>query len=112
MLPEISQGSFAELVARYDFDIGGYQGRNHISKFQFGPTLSVALPDRWFISTYPSQDIVVNLVGNAKWFVPADLAIGRNLNRRTVISLEVSVPIVKQFTLYQCKLEGRIGFSF
>jgi hypothetical protein len=61
-LPELSLGSFAELVARYAFDVDGYGGRSHLSQFRFSPTLSVALPDRWFVTLYPSQDIVVNLL--------------------------------------------------
>jgi hypothetical protein len=39
-------------------------------------------------------------------------SIGRNLSERTVISLEVSVPIVKEFILYEFKLQARFGFSF
>jgi hypothetical protein len=112
MLPELSPGSFAELVARYDFDIGGSGGRNHVSRFQISPTFSVALPRHWFLTLYPSQDIAVNLLGGAKWFVPADFSLGRNLSERTVVSLEVSVPIVKEFVLYQFKLAARVGFSF
>jgi hypothetical protein len=112
MLPEISAGSFAEVVARYDFDLAGSGERNHVSRFQLSPTLSVALPERWFFTLYPSQDIVVNLIGGSKWFVPADFSIGRNLSKRTVVSLEVSVPIVKEFVLYEFKLQARFGFSF
>ena len=104
--------SFAEIVARYDFDMGGYSGRSHVSRFQWSPTLNVGLPDHWFITLYPSQDIVVNLLGGPKWFIPADFLIGRNLSKRTVVSLEVSVPIVQQFPLYQLKLEARVGVMF
>jgi hypothetical protein len=112
MLPEVSPGSFAEVVARYDFDLAGSDGRSHVSRFQVSPTFSVALPERWFFTFYPSQDIVVNLIGGSKWFLPADFSIGRNLSERTVVSLEVSVPIVKEFVLYEFKLQARFGFSF
>jgi hypothetical protein len=112
MLPELSPGSFAEVVARYDFDLAGSSVRSHVSKFQLGPTLSVALPERWFFTLYPSQDIVVNLIGGSKWFLPADFSVGRNLSERAVVSLEVSVPIVKEFVLYEFKLQARVGFSF
>jgi hypothetical protein len=112
MLSELSLGSFVEVVARYDFDMGGYVGRSHVSRFRFSPTFSVALPDSWFFTLYPSQDIVVNMLGGSKWFVPADFSIGRNLSKRSVVSLEVSVPIVKEFILYEFKLQARVGFSF
>jgi hypothetical protein len=92
--------------------MGGYVGRIHVSRFRFSPTFSVALPDSWFFTLYPSQDIVVNMLGGSKWFVPADFSIGRNLSKRSVVSLEVSVPIVKEFILYEFKLQARVGFSF
>jgi hypothetical protein len=111
-LPEISRGSFLELVLRYDFDAAGDGGRNHVSKLRFSPTLSVALPERWFVTLFPSQDIVLNTIGGNKWFVPADFSVGRNITERIVTSLEISVPIVKQFTLYDFKLEARLSYSF
>jgi hypothetical protein len=111
-LPEISRGSFFQFIARYDFDLGGYGGRSHVSQLQFGPNLNLALPDRWYVSLFPSQDIVLNSIGGHKWFVPADFSVGRNLTERTVASVEVSVPLIKQFTLYDFKLEARLSVSF
>jgi hypothetical protein len=111
-LPELSRGSYVQLIARYDFDMGGAGQRSHTSQMQFSPTLNVALPDHWFVTLFPSQDIVVNLLGKTKWFIPADFAVGRNLGDRTVASVEVSVPILKEFTLYDFKLEARLSYSF
>jgi len=111
-VPWLSAGSFAELVTRYDFDVGGYGGRSHISQVQFSPTLNIGLPNRWFVTLFPSQDFVVNLIGGPKWFIPADFSIGRSLTKDTVVSLEASVPIVKQYLLYDFKLEARLSFSF
>lgn len=111
-LPELSRGSYFQLLGRYDFDVGGDSGRSHISRFQFSPTVSVALPDRWFVTFFPSQDMVVDLLAGGKWFVPLDVSVGRNLSERVVASLEASVPVIKQFTLYDFKLEARLGFSF
>ncbi len=111
-LPWLSAGSFAELVARYDFDVGGYGGRSHVSQFQFSPTFNIGLPNRWFVTLFPSQDFVVNLIGGPKWFIPADCSIGRSISKDTVVSLEASMPIVKQTPLYDFKLEARLSFSF
>ncbi len=110
-LPEISPGSFLQFLGRYDFDLGGDGGRGHVSQIQFSPTLSLALPDRWFVTFFPSQDIVFNLT-NHRWFVPANVSIGRHLGERSVVSLEASVPVIKEFTLYDFKLEARLSFSF
>ena len=111
-LPEISPGSFFQPVVRYDFDVGGDDGRKHVSRLHFGPTLNFQFPERWFLTLFPSQDIVLNNIGGHKWFIPADFLIGRNLDERTVASVEVSIPVVKQFTLYDFKLEARLSFSF
>jgi len=111
-LPGISVGSFAEIILRYDTDVGGYGGRSHIKQFQFSPTLNIALPDRYFVTLFPSQDFVVNLQDNDKWFIPADILLGRNITKNTVASLELSVPIVKQCLLYNFKIEAHISFSF
>jgi len=111
-LPELSRGSFFQPLVRYDFDIGGDANRKHISRFRFSPTLNIALPQRWYLTLYPSQDIVLDNIGGHRWFIPADFLIGRHLSDRVVASLEASIPIIKEFSLYDFKLEGRIGFSF
>jgi hypothetical protein len=111
-LPEISAGSFVQLVARYDCDIGGDRNRSHISRLQWSPTVNIALPRDWFVTLFPSQDIAVNFLDGSKWFFPFDFLIGKNLSRRVVTSLEVSVPIVKQYDSYEFKLEARISYFF
>lgn len=111
-LPELSSGSFFQPLARYDFDVDGDANRKHISRFRFSPTLNIALPRRWYLTLYPSQDIVLDNIGDHRWFIPADFLIGHHLSDRVVASLEISIPIIKEFTLYDFKLEGRIGFSF
>ncbi len=110
-LPEISKGSFIQPILRYDFDAGGYGGRSHTSQFQFSPTVNIALPSRWYVTLFPSQDIVLNEIGR-KWFVPADFLVGRHLDKHTLMSVEISIPIVKEFTLYDFKLEARISHTF
>lgn len=111
-LSELSSGSFFQPLVRYDFDVGGNANSKHVSRFRFSPTLNIALPKRWYLTLYPSQDIVLNNIGGHRWFVPADFLIGRHLSDRVVASLEISIPLIKDFNLYDFKLEGRIGFSF
>jgi hypothetical protein len=111
-LPELSHGSFFEFITLYDCDLGGKSNRKHISELQMSPTLNIALPNRWFVELFPSQDIVLNCLDGHKWFVPADIMIGRNLTKRVVASLELSVPLIKEFTLYDFKLQARLSFNF
>lgn len=111
-LPEISEGSYFQPIVRYDADVGGYGGRSHTSQLQLGPMLNIQLPDRWYVTLFPSQDIVLNTLGGHKWFVPADFLVGRHITQRTLVAVEVSIPIVKEFTLYDFKLEARISHKF
>jgi Putative MetA-pathway of phenol degradation len=111
-LPQITKGSFFVFGARYAFDFAGDDGRPHTSVLQFSPTLNIALPDRWFVTLFPSTDIRVDLENGGKWFVPADFLIGKMLNKTTVASVEFGIPIIKQFDLYDFKVEARIGFFF
>lgn len=111
-LPEISPGSYFEPIVRYDSDVGGYGGRSRISQLRLGPMLNIQLPRHWYVTLFPSQDIVLNTVDGHKWFLPADFLVGRRITKDTVAAVEVSVPIVKEFTLYDFKLQFRFSRSF
>jgi hypothetical protein len=111
-LPEISPGSFFVFAARYDFDVEGPSTRKPISNYQFSPTLNIALPDKMFLTFYPSTDIRYNVIAQS-WFVPLDLMIGKLWNKTIVTSLEYSVPLYRGTApLYNYKLEARVGFFF
>jgi hypothetical protein len=111
-LPEISDGSSVQLVVRYDCDIGGQSGRSHISRLRWSPTFNVNLPQKWFVTVFPSQDIAMNFMDRGKWFFPFDFLVGKRLSRSTLVSLEAGVPLVKQFNLYEFKLQARLSFTF
>ena len=59
-LPEITPGSWAAFLLRYDYDFTGESDRRHISELQLAPLVNVALPDGWFVNLYPSSDIRYN----------------------------------------------------
>jgi len=42
---------------RYALSVGGDPSERNISELQIAPTLSIGLPDRWFVLLYPSFDI-------------------------------------------------------
>lgn len=108
-LPEIAKGAFFQFIARYDSDLGGDSSRKHISQLQVSPTFNIPLRDRWYLTLFPSQDIVLNCVDGHRWFVPADFLIGRKISDKIVASVEVSLPMVMEFTLYDFKLEARLS---
>jgi hypothetical protein len=110
-LPEISRGSFFLPIARYAMDFAGHQNRKHIRQIQLEPEFNINLPKLWFITFYPTPDIRYNFE-NHKWSIPFDAMLGKMLTRKIVCSVEVMVPVVKDYHLYDFCSEARIGFFF
>src|SRR5262245_53512958 len=68
-------------------------------------------------SFYPNPDIRVNfgdpVAGQTgRLFLPFDALLGRVLKNGWVASLEGSVPIIKDYPVYDFKVEGRAHFSY
>jgi hypothetical protein len=116
-LPELSTGSFLEPVLWYDISFAGDPSKKDISNLRFAPTLNLSLPDRWFVTFYPSADIRVNygdpVTGQTgRLFLPFDFRIGRKLTNDLVLSLEVGVPMIKDYPVYDFKTEVRLNVVF
>jgi hypothetical protein len=45
---------------RYAVSFGGDPSRRNRNEPQIAPTLNIGLPDRWFVTLYPSYDIRIN----------------------------------------------------
>jgi hypothetical protein len=117
MLPELSQGSYAIALFRYDVSFAGNPAKKDISNLQFAPELNVKLPDHWFVTLYPSPDIRINygdpVTGQTgRVFLPADFMIGRNMRDNVVMSAEFGVPIIKDYPVYNFKTELRLNIKF
>jgi hypothetical protein len=114
---EISRGSFSAMLFRYNVDYAGNSSRKHISELQFAPFVLINLPQLWFINLFPSPDIRYNFADErpgdkGRWFIPLDFMVGKMLNKTTVVSMEVSIPIIKDYNVYDFKAEVRVGFFF
>lgn len=115
MLPELSAGSFFAPEMVYAFDVGGDPEGSHTSELQLQPTLDWELPHGVFLNLFPSSDIRINLGpprGRGRLFFPFDILAGMMITPRLLTSLEVSVPIVKDYPLYDFKLEATVAFFF
>ena len=117
MLPELSAGSYFEGLVRYDLSFAGDPTKKNISNLQLDPMLNISLPDRWFFMLYPSADIRVNygdpVIGQTgRLFLPFDFSVGRSLSKNFTISLEVGVPIIKDYPVYNFKTTTRLNFKF
>jgi hypothetical protein len=102
---------------RYAISFAGDPSRRNISEPQIAPTLNIGLPSRWFVTLYPSYDIRINygdpISGQTgRLFLPFDVAIGRKVTDAAVISLEVAVPVIKDYPVYNFRTELRLAVKF
>ena len=116
-LPEISSGSYFEPLARYDVSFAGDPTKKFISNLQFAPMLNLTLPNQWFFTFYPSPEIRWNfgapITGQTgRLFLPIDARIGKKLSGSFDASLEISVPIIKQYPVYNFMTALRLNYSF
>jgi hypothetical protein len=116
-LDEISKGSYFEPLMRWDYSFAGDPTRKNINNLQFAPMVNFSLPDRWFFTLYPSTDIRWNFGDAAtgqtgRLFLPFDFRIGRKFSDLFDVSLEVSVPIIKQYPVYDFMTALRLNLTF
>ena len=116
-LPELSAGSYFEPLLRYVVSVAGDPTKKHISNLQLDPMLRIGLPDRWFLILYPSADIRVNygdrITGQTgRLFLPFDFSVGRSLTKYFTVSLEVGVPIIKNYPVYNFKTTAWLTMKF
>jgi hypothetical protein len=111
MLPEISSGSFFAPEALYAFDAG----QPDSGELQLQPKLNVELPRGVFLNLFPSADLRINLgkpQGRGRLFLPFDALIGVMVRPWLMTSVEASVPLVKQYPVYDFKLEAKVSYFF
>jgi hypothetical protein len=114
---ELGTDTYFVPVVRYAISVAGDPNRRNISEPQIAPTLNVGLPDHWFITFYPSNDIRINCGDpvpgqTGRLFLPFDAAIGRNVTDKLVVSFEAGVPIVDAYPVYKFKAELRVILKF
>jgi hypothetical protein len=114
---EINSSSYFEPVVRYDVSVAGDPTRRNISNLQFAPTFNLGLPDRWFLTFYPSPDIRINygdpITGQTgRLFLPFDARIGRQLSNNVALSFELGVPIIKDYPVYNLKTQVRLNVTY
>ncbi len=79
--------------------------------------MNIGLPDRWFFTFYPSADIQMNYGDKVKdqtgkLFLPFDAWIGRKVTENLIITLEVGVPIIKDYPVYNYKVQTYVSLVF
>jgi hypothetical protein len=114
---ELGPDTYFVPVIRYAMSFAGNPLARTISEPQIAPTLNVGLPDRWFVTFYPSNDIRINygqpVSGQTgRLFLPFDAAFGRKMTENLVMSLEASVPVIKDYPVYNFKTEFKVAWNF
>ena len=110
-VPAITEGTYFQLLARYDFSFAGDEDREKIRELQFAPNLEIEFPGEAYLSFFPSTDIRYDFRTN-ELFVPANVEVGKSWGR-LVVSAEGGVGLIKgDEPPYDWKLEGRIGWKF
>jgi Putative MetA-pathway of phenol degradation len=116
-LPEITSGSYFEPLLRYDVSVAGDPTKKNISNLQFAPMLNIGLPDKWYVTLFPSTDIRINygdpITGQTgRWFVPFDFRFGKKFTENIALSLEVGVPIIRDYPVYNFKTQLRLNVTY
>jgi hypothetical protein len=114
---EVNADTYFVPVVRYAISFGGSPTARTIREPEIAPTFNIGLPDRWFVTLYPSNDIRINfgtpISGQTgRLFLPFDAAVGRKFTNNLVISLEAAVPIVKDYPVYDFKSELKATWQF
>jgi hypothetical protein len=104
-------------VIRYALSVAGDPTRRNIRQAQISPKLNIGLSERWFITLYPSYDVRINYGPSVPGqtgplFLPFDIAVGREIAEGVQLSLEISVPIIRDFPVYNFKTELRMVARF
>ena len=114
---DLGPNTYFTPVIRYALSVAGDPERRNIRQVQFSPSFNIGIPDRWFVTLYPSYDIRMNFgpeVSGQKGrlFLPFDVAFGREISKGLQMSLEVAVPIIRDFPVYNFKTELKMLARF
>jgi hypothetical protein len=117
MLPELGPDSYVTGLVRYDVSFAGDPSKRNISNLQLAPTLNIDLPKRWFVTLYPNPDIRLNfgdpITGQTgRLFLPFDFMVGRTVMKDVTVSLEIGVPMIRDYPVYDFKAVTRLNAKF
>jgi len=106
----LPSGSYFGGLVRYDVDVAGPAGRDHISALTVNPELHLSLPDRWSLTFSPELEF--DLLDGGAVSLPFDVTIGKRITDTMVMSLEFKHKLIEEAPINDWSLEARIGFFF
>jgi outer membrane putative beta-barrel porin/alpha-amylase len=108
-VPEVSKGTFAGMVLRWDNSFGGNPKRSNVQYLIIQPQFNLDLPSEWFLNSAPE---IRSNYKSGKWFVPLDIMLGKKLGRHWVTSIEYRYGLIRGVDSYKNWIEARIGYFF
>jgi hypothetical protein len=108
-VPEISDGTFAEMVLWWNNSFGGNPKRSNVQNLMLQPQFNLNLPHEWFLNFAPE---IQSDYKTGKWFVPLDVMLGRKLGKHWVLSIEYRYGLIRSVDSYHNWIEARIGYFF
>ena len=108
-VPEISSGTFAEMILWWDNSFGGNPKRSNLQYLIIKPQFNLNLPREWFLNSAPE---IRSDYKTGKWFVPLDIMLGKKLGRHWVASIEYRYGLVRGVDSYKNWIELRVGYFF
>ena len=117
MLPELSPGSFFTGLVRYDVSFAGDPSKRNISNLQVAPTLTSIWPEavvRDFLSepghSAEFRDPITGQTG--RLFCLFHFMVGRTVMKDVTVSLEIGLPMIKDYPVYDFKAVTRLNVKF
>lgn len=111
-VPDLGYGMTLHPLARYFMSYhAASAGAAKIRKLELYPTVTFALPDRWFIALYPENPIVYNEI-TGQWFVPFEAMVGKDIAERLHLGFGGAVKLGGNDPQYQSLLEARVEWRF
>ena len=101
---------FFGVTLRDSFDTGTSSDRAEVHYGTIQPQFQWNFPRGWFVATQP--EIRVDFRNDDRWYVPANLMIGKMFGNRWLFSVDGQYAITNHLELAEWTVEARIAFFF
>lgn len=111
-VPDLGYGVTLHPLARYFMSYHAASAdAAKIRKLELYPTVTFALPERWFVAFYPENPVVYN-ESTGQWFVPFEALVGKDLSERLHLGFGGAVKLGGNDPQYQSLLEAQVEWRF
>lgn len=109
--PDLGRGVTFAPYARYFYGFNEGAGVSTKRRWDFFPSVTVALNQSWFLDFWPEQGMSYN-IRSGKWFIPFEAMIGHRINKQWEYSVGGSWAVNDADQSYKWLLQGRLRSYF